>query len=167
MKQIVTIFSLIIIFTACHSKTDKEMFDAAQQKDNAKNYSEAVKDYQKLADEYPESELTCKGLFKIAAMYQAAAVPNISKDESLKKSIEFYKKVYDQFPKSDEAPKALFMCGFIQANELKQMDAAKSTYQEFLKKFPTHEMAASAKLEIDNLGATPEDILKKNSEKTK
>ena len=54
------------------------------------------------------------------------------------------------------------MCGYIQANELKDFDAATKTYKLFIEKFPDSEFAVSAKAELDNMGLAPEEILKKN-----
>ena len=56
----------------------------------------------------------------------------------------------------------LFMAGFVQANDLHDYDAASETYNLFLKTYPDHELATSAKEELDNMGLTPEEILKKN-----
>jgi hypothetical protein len=54
------------------------------------------------------------------------------------------------------------MAGFVEANELQNYEAATETYNLFLKTFPDHELATSAKEELDNMGLTPEEILKKN-----
>ncbi|MEK6553013.1 MAG: tetratricopeptide repeat protein, partial [Bacteroidota bacterium] len=91
--------------------------------------------------------------------------PNVSKDESLKKAVEYYQRLYQQFPKDERAPKALFMSGFILANELRNIDAARLTYQQFLDKFPKHELTTPARTELDNLGKTPEEILQEKTAK--
>ena len=54
------------------------------------------------------------------------------------------------------------MAGFVQSNELHDYDGATETYNSFLKVFPDHELAASAKEELNNMGLTPEEILEKN-----
>ena len=59
------------------------------------------------------------------------------------------------------------MCGYIQANDIKDYKAATETYKLFLEKYPETEFAASAKAEIDNMGIAPEDILKKNNSQDK
>jgi len=56
----------------------------------------------------------------------------------------------------------LFMAGFVLANELNMYNEATETYNYFIEKFPEHELAASAKEELDNMGLTPEEILRKN-----
>ena len=53
----------------------------------------------------------------------------------------------------------MFFIGFIYNNNLQMYDSARIAYQNFIAKFPNHELAASAKFEIDNLGKTPDEII--------
>jgi TolA-binding protein len=85
---------------------------------------------------------------------------NIDEHVSLEKAVRYYKKVFDEHPNSLQAPASLFMSGFILANELKNYKQAKIIYNLFLQKFPNHELAASAREELNNLGLSPEEILK-------
>ena len=166
MKRIFSVVTVIIfLFSACNSNRDKELFESATAKANAKNYSEALKDYNQIIDEYSSGEKASESIFAVAAMYHMYQVPNISKEESLKKAITYYQKLYDQFPKNDKAAKALFMAAFIKANELNQLDGARSSYQLFIEKFPNHELAMQAKIELENLGKTPEEMLKNRTAK--
>ena len=159
------LLSTIVLLFACSSHKDQALFNSATEKSKAKNYSEALKDYQKIINDYSGSDKVPESIFSVAVMYHMYQIPNISKDESLRKAVEYYQKLYQQFPKDERAPKALFMSGFIQANELGNTDAARSAYQEYLNKFPNHELAAAAKTELDNLGKTPEEILKEKTAK--
>ncbi len=52
------------------------------------------------------------------------------------------------------------MSGFILANELQDYEAARKSYELYLSKFPNGELADDAKVELANLGKTPEEILK-------
>ena len=159
------LLSTIVLFSACNSNKDQELFNSAAEKSKAKNYSEALKDYQEIISEYSDSEKAPESIFTVAAMYHTYQIPNVSKEESHKKAVEYYQKLYQQFPKDERAPKALFMSGFILANELRNFDAARLAYQEFLSKFPKHELASPAKTELDNLGKTPEEILQEKTAK--
>ena len=159
------LLSTIVLFSACNSHKDQEIFKNAAEKSKAKNYSEALKDYQEIIDDYSESDKAAESIFSVAAMYHMYQIPNISKEESLKKAVEYYQKLYQQFPQDERAPKAIFMSGFILANELGNIDAARLAYQEFLNKFPKHELATPAKTELDNLGKTPEEILQEKTAK--
>ncbi|MFA7419422.1 MAG: tetratricopeptide repeat protein [Melioribacteraceae bacterium] len=149
----------LIMITACNSNKDMETFNAAEKKYNDKKYSEALIDYKLVIEEYSSSDYAAKSLMRVGSMYQMFLVPNVQSDESNKKAVEYYRDLYKNFPKSEEAPKALFMSGFILANNLNKLDEAKMTYQTFLDKFPKHELAPQIKIELENLGKTPEEIL--------
>ena len=47
------------------------------------------------------------------------------------------------------------------ANVLKDLNNAKNKYQNFLKKFPNHELAPSVNFELDNMGLSIEELQKK------
>ncbi|OGV21070.1 MAG: hypothetical protein A3J84_03370 [Ignavibacteria bacterium RIFOXYA2_FULL_37_17] len=166
MKLYTTILiSTIVLFSACNTNKDLTLFKNASEKSNAKNYSEALKDYQEIINEYSDSEKAAESIFAVAAMYHMYQIPNVSREESLKKAVEYYQKLYRLFPKDERAPKALFMSGFILANELNNLDAARLAYMQFLDKFPKHELANPVKMELDNLGKTPEEILQQRTAK--
>lgn len=161
--SIITIF--VFLFSACDSNKDKELLASANAKANAKNYSEALKDYQKIIDEYSSSDNAAESLFAVAAMYHMYQIPNISRDESLMKAVTYYQKLYDQFPENEKAAKSLFMAAFIKANELNQLEDARTSYQTFMDKYPNHELALQAKIELENLGKTPEEMLQSRTAK--
>ena len=51
------------------------------------------------------------------------------------------------------------MAGFILANDLEDLDEAKSTYELYLEKYPNGQLADDARVELENLGKSPEEIL--------
>ena len=52
------------------------------------------------------------------------------------------------------------MLGFVQENYSGNLDEARRIYQLFLMEFPNHEMADDARASIDNLGKSPEEIIR-------
>jgi hypothetical protein len=44
------------------------------------------------------------------------------------------------------------MIGYRYANDIKDLNSAKKYYEDFLAKWPNHELAASVKWELNNLG---------------
>ena len=117
-------------------------------------------DFKKVLKQFPKSEEARKSLFEIANLYQGRVLKNISSEESLKNAIKYYKEIFDIFPDSKDASKALFMAGFTAANDLKNYDEAKKLYNLYLEKFPNGELVTDAKIELSNLGKSPEEILK-------
>ena len=73
-------------------------------------------------------------------------------------AIEEYGKVLERHSGSEQEPHALFMIGYIHANVLGEKDVAKEKYDEFLNKFPDHELAPSIKFELEYIGKTIDQI---------
>lgn len=122
-------------------------------------FDEAVKLYEKIAADFPKSALASEALFEAAKLYQSKSIPGMSDNAAYEKAVESYTSVYEKYPDSPEAPLAMFMTGFLYANEMKQYQAAKTAFEKFLKQYPEHEMAESARLEIQNMGKSPEELL--------
>jgi len=161
-----TFLLLIILFVGC-SKSEQTYWDEAINNQKAGKYKEAVASYQALAESYPQSEKAVKALFEVAKIYQVKMLKDVEPKQSMLKAIEFYNKIYAAYPSTPEAPKALFMKGFIESNELQNYDAAKKTYNLFLQKYPADEMAASARAELETIGLSPEEILRRNAQVSK
>ena len=162
---LITIF-LGVVLISCSTENEKDLMQKAQEELKANNYSEAIVTLERIANEYPEKIEAGQAYVEMAKLYQGHVLKGLSEKESYLKAIEYYKKVYDMYPALEEAPGALFMCGFLQANELKDYTEAERTYKLFLEKYPDHELAASAQSELDNLGLTPEEILQKTALQT-
>ncbi len=89
-------------------------------------------------------------------LMQAAGVAKTSNDPN--KAIQLYYMVAEKLPPHAAQANALFMVGFIY-NELGDLTKAKATYEDFLRRYPNNQLAESARMEIKNLGKTPEQIL--------
>lgn len=68
-----------------------------------------------------------------------------------KKRVGDYEEIVRRYSQSPGASQAAFMVGFTLADELKEYDKARDAFREFLKKYPDHELAASARWMIDNM----------------
>lgn len=153
--------AFLIFFSSCSKKSDQEYWSQAVQAQKNEKYKQAADNYEKLADEFPESELSPKALFEAGKLYQSNAIKEMDMTGSMKKSLALYRKIIDKYPGSREAPEAMFMTGFIESNELGDYNAATQTFKLFLEKYPNHEMASSARAELDNMGLSPEEIVAK------
>lgn len=163
MKNLIVTLILILSITGCSSvESDSQLFKKAKELTSENKFQEAVTAYEQLLKKYPESNFADSTLLNLASIYQNKKISNLTGKQSLEKAISYFKRIYDDYPKSDLAPTGLFMCGFIQANELKDFEAATKTYNLFIEKFPDSELASSAKEELKNMGLSPEDILMKN-----
>ncbi|UCH65152.1 MAG: tetratricopeptide repeat protein [Ignavibacterium sp.] len=164
MKYILGILSLsaLLLIGCSEKKSSEDLFNEGEKYLEESKIPEAVSSYETLINEYPNDKLAPDATARLASIYQNKQVKNIPETQSLLKSVELFRSIYDKYPESNQAPMGLFMAGFVEANELNDYDAATKTYNLFLKTFPDHELATSAKEELDNMGLTPEEILKKN-----
>ena len=162
MKRLFSIFILLILIGCGEKKSVDELITEANTNLNENKVPEAVLLFEEIINEYPESDKTPEILSRLASVYQNKMLKNLSDTESLEKAVSLFRKIYDDYPESSYAPTGLFMSGFVLANELNYYEKATETYNLFLEKYPTHELATSAKEEIENMGLSPEDILEKN-----
>ncbi len=157
-------YSILIIFLilfGCSKETDKGYMDQAAKEMKDSSVTDAVNSYEALIKEFPKSDLAPEALSKLAVIYQNGMVKALSQKESFQKSVEFYRRIYNDYPQNKNAAEALFMSGYILANDLHDYDKATETYNLFLQKYPKHELAISAKEELEHMGLSPEQILAK------
>ncbi|MFA6597969.1 MAG: tetratricopeptide repeat protein [Ignavibacteriaceae bacterium] len=162
MKSYIVLFSLVIVFFAGCGKSEKDQFEAATRLVQEKKYAEGVSAFEKVADEFPTSDFAPKAFYEIAKIYQSGVINGVDETTAQQKAVEYYQKVFVKYPKYEFAPSALFMSGFIQANTLGKYNEATITYKKFLQTYPTNELADDAKVELDNMGLSPEEIIAKH-----
>jgi TolA-binding protein len=148
-----------LFLTFCSGQSDQELFDSANAKLSEKNYDEALILFEELVSNNSDSDLAPKALFECAKLYQGQVLKNLGSKESLVKSVQVYKSIFEKYPNYMEAGNSLFMAGFILANDLQDFDSAKETYELYLEKYPNGQLADDARVELENLGKTPEEIL--------
>ncbi len=77
------------------------------------------------------------------------------------KAIGYFDMILQKFPNMKGASQALFLKAFTMDNDLKQIDRARSIYQEFLQKYPEDGFADDVQFLLQNLGATNEEIIQR------
>jgi len=165
MKRLLFFLLPLLIVAGCSSKKDSDYKAEGDKQKKAGNVTASVTAYESLVKEFPDSKLAPGAMAEIANFYQENKVMNVSPRESLEKSAKLFREVCDKYPKSPEAPKALFTSAFILANQLGKFTEATETYNLFLQKYPNHELAKSARLELDMMGLSPEEIIDKKNAK--
>lgn len=163
MRYLLYLFSVsFLVLSGCGSKSDQEYFETASQKLDEGKTIEAIKDFEDLIKDFPNSEFTRQAMYKMGSLYQGNLIGDKNPKESMRKAIEYYIKVYEKDPTKAEAPNALFMGAFLLANEMKDYSQAEKYYKLFIEKYPSHDLTSSAKAELTYLGKSPEEILKEN-----
>ncbi len=159
-----SLFLFLLFILAC-SKDYQKNIDEADKLIESKDFKKAVELLKETASANDE-KLSPVALKKLAVIYQQNSLPEIDYVESQSLAQQYFYEIFEKFPKSEQAPKSLFMSAYLLANELKQYEKATKQYRLFLENYPNHELAASAKIELENIGLSPEEILKKKINKS-
>jgi outer membrane protein assembly factor BamD (BamD/ComL family) len=108
---------------------------------------------------FPDDTISPSLLFDLALVFE--------KQRQYDSTLKTLDRVYSFYPHSKQASKAVFLEGFLYANVLNQLDQAKKLYQLYLDQYSAvdSKMTSDVKMELQNLGKTPEEILKEIQEK--
>lgn len=80
--------------------------------------------------------------------------------QSYSYAIRRFQEVHLLYPNSAKASESIFLCAFIYDTYLQKYDDARRYYKMFLKKYPNHPLAKDAQISLDNLGKTPDELVK-------
>jgi outer membrane assembly lipoprotein YfiO len=163
MRILIFVFVIFLTITGCAKKSDSQLYTEGKEAEVRKDFLSASESYEEVLDRYKTSPYAESSLSRLAFLYN-----NDIKDKT--KALEAYKKFYQMFPASDQAPTMLFLSAFIYNNEFNNepamLDSARRFYQLFLEKYPDHELASSAKFELENLGKSPDELIRKQPQVT-
>jgi TolA-binding protein len=156
MKKIGLICMLMAVMAACTSPKEKALKEIKGLEQNDSAFSEALMSeikakYLAFAASYPDDEASPLFLLKAA---QHSIVLNQPQE-----AIELLGQVIEKYPKTNFAEEALFLQALTYENNMNDLAQAKEKYELFLKSYPKAELANEAKLAIENLGKSPEEII--------
>jgi len=137
---------------------EKDLLSATAKIDSTKA-QQLIDMYVNYADKYKMDSISPVYLLKAADISM-----NILKNVQ---SIQLLDRIIIDYPNFSKLPDCLFLKAFIYENQTKDMDNAVKGYKEFLKKYPNHELAPSAKAAIDNMGIPLDALIKSFEEKNK
>jgi outer membrane protein assembly factor BamD (BamD/ComL family) len=163
MKRVIYPCLVLFLFLTACSKDNKDsaIFEEGQKELKSENYPMAVVKFEQIVKEYPKSDFYPRSLMELGNIYNAKLISTMGPADNSRKAIYYFKKLYTEFPVSTHGEQAMFLTGFIYANELKNQDSAKISYELFLNKYPNSQFSTSVKAELNNMGKTPEDIIDK------
>ncbi|PKP19370.1 MAG: hypothetical protein CVU05_11530 [Bacteroidetes bacterium HGW-Bacteroidetes-21] len=131
---------------------EKELFSDPNVSVTADVANKAVLLYSQFVNENPNDSLAAGFLFKSAEMFRAVNNGN--------NAIKYYQRIIDEYPASPKVPVSIFLMAFVYENTLMDMRKAKEFYQLYLTKYPDGEFAKDAAVLIENLGKSPEELIK-------
>ncbi|MBN1197985.1 MAG: tetratricopeptide repeat protein [Bacteroidales bacterium] len=163
IKRSVYLFFLGVIFlvSACgisKEKSEQRIVSMEERLFNSETgFSQAGADsliqlYRDFAATYPNDSLSPVYLFK------AASITMNLQDGS--GAMALFDQIRESYPDFERVPLCLFFKGYIQENLMGDIDQARETYQLFIDTYPDHDFVDDAQASIDNLGKTPEQMIR-------
>ena len=170
IKHFFSILLLVAVFSSCQqseydqlssqiSEMEKQLFEDKAGVIDKKEAANIIQYYVKFADTYPEDEKSGEYLFKAADISI-----NVFHSQN---TVKLFDRVINEYPNYEKAPQALFLKAFTYENYLNKLELAKKNYQLFLSKYPNHSFANDAQVSLNNLGKSPEEIIKAFNESQK
>ena len=166
---LISLVSAILLIVACgpgkekkqaHIKElEKALFSDKSTIIDKKKSEEMITAYMEYVKEFPKDTISAVFMFKAASIQMNNGQPD--------KSIENFNQVIKEFPDFNKIEECYFLKGFVFENYLKDFASAKKSYNEFLTKFPKSDLADDAQVSIENMGLTPEQIMRKFEAKAK
>ncbi|HOX78260.1 MAG TPA: tetratricopeptide repeat protein [Bacteroidales bacterium] len=120
---------------------------------------ELIRSYLDFAESHKDDPSSPEFLYKAADL-------SLNTGQS-KQSLDLYNRIIYQYPNFEKVPECLFLVGYIYENYFQELGKAKSVYEAFLAKYPEHDFADDARVSIENLGKSPEELIRYFEEKNK
>ncbi|MCK9422679.1 MAG: tetratricopeptide repeat protein [Bacteroidales bacterium] len=162
-KSILMGFSgILLLITACGPSREKSVLKVKDLEKRlfspeAVSFNKVKADslmmlYVDFVKDYPKDSLSPQYLFK------AAGIAMNSGDGS--KALNLYNQFLQDYPNHPHAAMSLFFKGFVYENILHNLENAKEVYLQFIEKYPNDEFNDDARLALQNLGKSPDEMIR-------
>ena len=131
---------------------EKELFNSGITTTNTKKSRELCAVYIDYAELHPNDSISPELLYKAADINMNVNDP--------KSTIALFNKIRSTYPKYKNVPTILFLTGYVYENQLQDYVNAKKYYLELLDKYPNSDFADDAIISLNNLGKSPEEMIK-------
>lgn len=162
MKKFIVYFVLVfvLVLVGCNSndpakrieKLEEQAF-ATEGAINLEVANDLVSAYCDFADANPDDAMAPEYLFKAVDVSMNLNEPQ--------RTIYIIDKLLNNYPDYPRTQAALFVKAFIFETKYENYDMAKKIYEQYLVMYPDGEFAESCRASIENLGLTPEELVKK------
>ena len=115
--------------------------------------------YESFIKRFSDDSLTMKVSFKAANLAMTMGNPA--------RAIELFDKFIEKYPDNPKASVSMFFKAYIYENQLRNLDKAKELYLQFIEKYPDSDFSSDARIALQNLGKSPEQMVREFEEKRK
>ncbi len=133
-------------------KKREEVLNSDQSGIDSKGAASLMEAYFVYAVRFPNRANSADRMFKAAELA-------MSLNHTIQ-AIKYFTKVYDEYPDYEKRPYAMFLRAFVLENQAQEYTQAKEVYEEFIRLYPGHSMADDAKYSIENMGKSPEELIR-------
>ncbi|MBK6965430.1 MAG: hypothetical protein IPH20_16250 [Bacteroidales bacterium] len=76
------------------------------------------------------------------------------------RAMQLIDRTLNEFPKSSYTPETVFLKAYVYENLLSDYGQASKVYNDFIRKYPTHDLADDAEAALKYLGKSPEELVR-------
>lgn len=161
-----SILVIIISISACKSPQEKEYKEIVELENILFGEQTELNDSiarvflqrsETYINTYKEDPKTPELLFKTGEVLNGLK----SYDYAIRK----FQDLFLRYPKSNKAAESIFICAFIYENNLQNYEEAGNYYRRFIRNYPNHPFVKDAKIALENLGKTPEEMVREFEKK--
>lgn len=134
------------------AEAEKQLFESPDPGADTAKSGSMVKMYLSYVEAYPADTNSSNYLFRAADLS--------AKTNDVHSAIQLYEKLVQEYPDSRHTPLSIFLQGFIYENQAKDPLKARPYYEKFLANYPDHALAADVAFSLENLGKTPEELIR-------
>ena len=160
MKRYFIVLLFSVLLMGCNSNNPSKRIEKLEKQVLATDKaidpvvaSDLVSAYCDFADANPDDAMTPEYLFKAVDVSMNLNEPQ--------RTIYIIDKLVKEYPDYPRTQAALFIKAFIFETRYNNLDMAKKLYEQYLAMYPDGEFAESCRASIENLGLTPEELVKK------
>ena len=165
MKRIFVLLLVTAMMLSCGEKMSVEKINELEAKvlsEDAvvtkENVIQLVDAYTLFAEQNPNDAQSPDFLFK--ALDIAVGV----NAEGPEKAVKIADVLIEKYPDFEMTPMAMFIKGFVYENMIGDLQNAEMTYRQFIEKYPENPMLEDVKSTLENLGLSPEELIRKFEE---
>ncbi len=152
MKPLIILFLSVCTFAGCSGRKAPDVYAEGLAAEQSGNPTLALERYEEVVRDFAAEAVAETAMYKIVMLRG-----NDPSDRQAALAAD--RRFLELFPEGERAPTVMFMMAFLYNNELQQIDSARKYYELFMAKYPDHELAASARFELETLGKAPGDYL--------
>ncbi len=166
VSLIIIILTFIFVQQACtHNKStlkkekqaqvealEKQLYQTSKGIIDKKKAANMIHLYQNYANTFPQDSLSPQYLFRAADISL-----NVFHSDA---TIALFDKIMKDYPNFEGSPQLLFLKAFTYDYYMHKTDSASIYYHAFLNKYPKHPFAQDAKMSLEQLGKSPEEVIK-------